>query len=75
MYAYAKDHGPEGKMADAANFQVLEPVIVQETVVDPFTSGTVLIDILELVGIPRDRRVEPEVPMVLDIGRPSVAAG
>ena len=61
-------------MVNATDLQVLKPVIVQETVVDAFASSTILVDILEQFGISGDGRMKPEIPVVLDIYRTSIAA-
>ena len=36
VYAYAYNHSPKRKMVPAAYFQMLQAVVIQDTVIDPF---------------------------------------
>lgn len=73
MDAYANDHGPEGEMFYPPDLQVLETVVVQKTVIDPFASGSVLVDVFKQVGVPRDGCMEPEVTVFFDVYSPAVS--
>ena len=75
MDAYADDHGPEGEMFYPPDLQVLETVVVQKTVIDPFASGPVPVDVLKQAGIPWYGRMEPEVAVFFDIYGPAVSSG
>lgn len=68
------DHCPEGEMFYPPDLQVLETVVVQETVIDPFASGTVLVDVLKQVRVPWDGCMEPEVTVFFDVYSPAVSA-
>ena len=46
---------------------VCQVVVVEKTVVDALTGGTVLVDLLELSRVPGNRRIETDVIRSLDI--------
>ena len=75
MDAYADDHGPEGEMFYPPDLQVLKTVVVQKTVIDPFASGPVHVDVLKQAGIPWYGRMEPEVGVFFDIYGSAVSSG
>lgn len=54
MDADAYKHTPEREMVPAPHHQVLQAVIIQYTVIEPFTGGPFLIENLVLPRIPWD---------------------
>ena len=61
-------------MIPAAYFQALQAIVIENPVVDAFTGGTLLVNILILLGIPGDARLETEVSFVLYVDRAPIAA-
>ena len=61
-------------MSPAAYFQALEAIVIENAVVDAFTGGTLLVNILILLGIPGDTWLETEVSFILYVNRASIAA-
>lgn len=49
VYAYAYEHGPKGKMIFSPYHQILQEIIIQDAVVDPFTGGPFAVNILILL--------------------------
>lgn len=74
MDAYPDDHRPKGKMIIAADFKILKMVVIQDTVIYPFTGRTFTVNGFVLVTIPWNTRMEPEVGTVLYIDSPSITA-
>lgn len=67
MYTDGDEHAPEGEMVPASNHQVLQAVIIEHTVIDPFAGSPFLIKILILLRIPWEPGMETQVGMVFDI--------
>lgn len=61
-------------MIPAAYFQALQAIVIENTVVDAFTGGTFLVNILILLGIPGDARLETELSFILYVDRAPIAA-
>ena len=61
-------------MIPAAYFQTLQAIVIENPVVDAFTGGTLLVNILILLGIPGDARLETEVSFILYVDRAPIAA-
>lgn len=49
VYAYAYEHGPEGKIIFSPYHQILQEIIIQDAVIDPFTGCSFAVDILILL--------------------------
>lgn len=62
-------------MIPAPYFQVLQIIVVQNTVIYPLASSTFPVNIFVLFGIPRDTWMETQVTMFFDINRTTIAAG
>lgn len=58
---------PEGEMVPAPYFQILQAVIVEHPVIDPFAGSPFLIEVFVLFRIPWDAWMETKVCMVFDI--------
>lgn len=74
MYAYANEHGPEGKMILSPYHQLLKKIVIQNPVIDPFTGSTFTVNIFVLLGIPGDTRVETQVSEVLYVDSAPISA-
>jgi hypothetical protein len=61
-------------MIPAAYFQALQAIVIENAVVDAFTGGTLLVNILILLGIPGDTRLETEVSFILYVDCASIVA-
>lgn len=61
-------------MIPAAYFQALQAIVIENAVVDAFTGGTFLVNILILLGIPGDARLETEISFILYVDRAPIAA-
>lgn len=61
-------------MIPAAYFQALQAIVIEDPVIDAFTGGTFLVNILILLGIPGDARLETEVSFILYVDRAPIAA-
>lgn len=75
MDADADEHRPERKMVPAADFQMLQAVVIQYTVIETLTGGTLFVYGLVFFGIPRDAGLEAEVSMVFYVAGAAIAAG
>ena len=74
MDAYADEHAPEGKMIPATYFQVLQAVVVQDTVVDTLTGCAFTVYFPVFVGIPGDTGMETEIAVILYINGAAITA-
>ena len=74
MYAYADEHTPKGKVILAAYFYILQAVIIQNTVVDALTCGTLAVYPPIFFGIPRDAGMKTQVCMVFHVDSAPVRA-
>ena len=74
MDAYPDDHCPEGKMVITSNFELLQVVVVQDTVIHTFAGRSFVVDGFVLFTVPRNTRMKPEVGTVLYIDCPSITA-
>ena len=72
MDAYANDRGPEREMNVPSDLQMLEMVIVQNTVIYPLAGRTLSIDRLKCITIPGDTWKIAEITMWIQIKRPAV---
>lgn len=61
-------------MIPAAYFQALQAIVIENAAVDAFTGGTFLVNILILLGIPGDARLETEISFILYVDRAPIAA-
>ena len=61
-------------MIPAAYFQALQAIVIEDPVIDAFTGGTFLVNILILLGIPGDARLETELSFILYVDRAPIAA-
>ena len=52
MDAYPDDHRPEGKIVITADFKILKVVVIQDTVIYPFTGRMFAVNGFVLVTIP-----------------------
>ena len=75
VYAYADEHTPERKMISSAYFQMLQAVIIQHAVIDPFAGSTFTVDGFVLLGIPGDTGMKAQVSMVFYVDSPPITAG
>ena len=67
MDADPDQHSPERKMVSAPYFQILQAVVVQDAVVDPFTCGTLTVDLPVLLRITRDAWLKTQVVVIFYI--------
>lgn len=75
VYAYAYEHSPKRKMVPAAYFQMLQAVIVQDTVIDPFACSALTVDCYILLRTSGDTWLETQVTAVLYVDSTPIAAG
>ena len=75
VYAYAYNHSPKRKMVPAAYFQMLQAVVIQDTVIDPFTCSAFTVYYFILIRISGDTWMETQVSMIFYVGSPPVTAG
>lgn len=69
VYTDADEHASEREMVPAPYHQMLQAVVIQHTVIEPFAGSPFLIEVPILLRIPWDPWVETEVRMVFDIDR------
>jgi len=74
VYAYADEHTPERKMILSPYFQMLQTVVIEDTVIYPLTGGAFLVNIFILLGVPGYAWLEAQVAFVLYVDRASIAA-
>ncbi len=74
VYAYADEHTPERKMVFPAYFQVLQAVVIEDTVIYPLTGSAFLVNVFVLLGIPRYTGLETQVAFVLYINGAAITA-
>ena len=65
MDAYAYEHSPERKMVFSTYFQMLQAVVVEDTVIEPLTGGTFAVYCFIFFGIPWDSGMETQVSVIL----------
>lgn len=58
MDAYAYEHSPERKMIFSTYFQMLQAVVVKDTVIDAFTGCAFAVYFLVFLRIPGDAGME-----------------
>ena len=75
MDAYANQHSPERKVVYAPYFQVLQAVVVQDSVISSFTGGTLTVYRFVFFGIPWNTGMETQVTVVLYVDGASITAG
>ncbi len=76
VYAYANEHTPERKMILSTYFQMLQTVVIEDTVIYPLTGSAFLVNVFVLLGIPRYTGLETQVAVVLYVnGAPITARG
>ncbi len=76
VYAYADEHTPERKMILPTYFQMLQAVVIKDTVIYPLTGSALAVNIFVLLGIPRYTGLEAQVTVVLYVnGAPAAARG
>ncbi len=76
MDADPDQHSPEGKVVFSPYFQMLQAVVIEDTVIYPLTGSAFTVNILVLLGIPRYAGMETQVPVVLYVdGSPIAARG
>ena len=75
VYTYAYNHSPKRKMVPAAYFQVLQAVVIQDTVIDPFTCSAFTVYCFILSRISGDTWMEAQAGMVFYVYSPPVTAG
>ncbi len=74
VYAYADEHTPEGEMVRSTYFQMLQAVVIENTVIYPFAGSAFFVDIFVLLGIPWYARLETQAAVVFDVDGASIAA-
>ena len=74
MDADADQHCPKREMILSPDLQMLQTIIIEDTVVDPFTGSTLAVGFFIKVGIPGDTGMETQVGMVFDINSPAITA-
>lgn len=62
-------------MIPAAYFQVLQAVVIENPVIDAFTGGTFIVNILILLRIPGNAWPETEVAFILYVDCAPIGAG
>ncbi len=74
VYANANEHTPERKMILSAYFQLLQAVIIEDTVIYPLTGSALTVNIFVLRGISRYAGLEAQVAVVLYVNGAPIAA-
>lgn len=74
VYAYADEHGPERKMILSAYFQILQAVVIEDTVIYPLTGAAFAVDLFVLQGIPGYAGLEAQTAIVLYVNGAAIAA-
>ena len=72
MDADPNDHGHERVMLFGMDHHGMKTVMVQNTVVDPFRAGTVIIGIFPLLCSPGNRSIQPDIPFCFGMESPSI---
>lgn len=75
MDAYAYEHSPEQKMVFSTYFQMLQAVVVKDTVIKPLTGGTFAVYCFIFFGIPWDSGMETQVAVILYVNGAPVTSG
>lgn len=75
MDAYAYEHSPEQKMVFSTYFQMLQAVVVKDTVIKPLTGGTFAVYCSIFFGIPWDSGMETQVAVILYVNGAPVTSG
>ncbi len=63
----ADNHGEEGVSFSDMDAHILQMVIIEHPVIDPFAGGAVIVDFLILFCSPWDRGIEAKVPVRLGV--------
>ena len=74
MNAYPDDHCPEGKMVITTNFELLQVVVVQDTVIHTFAGRTFIVNGFVLFTVPWNTWMKPKIGTILYIDCPSITA-
>lgn len=72
MDADADRHGQEGIMLFCMDPHGMQPIVIQDAVVDPLGSSTVLISLLPQLGLAHHRGIEADVPVRLGMDSAAV---
>lgn len=76
VYAYADEHAPERKMVFPTYFQMLQTIVIEDTVIYPLTGSAFTVNIFILQRIPPYTGLETQVAVVLYVyGAPIAAWG
>jgi len=74
VYAYADEHTPERKMVLPTYFQMLQAVVIEDTVIYPFTGSTFPVNIFVLLGIPWYTGLKAQIAFVFYVNSAAIAA-
>ncbi len=74
VYAYTNEHTPERKMVLSPYFQVLQTVVIEDTVIYPLTGSAFTVNVFVLLGIPRYTGQEAQAAVVLYVNGAPIAA-
>ncbi len=74
MYAYANEHTPERKMILSTYFQMLQAVVIEDTVIYPLTGSAFTVNVFVLPGIPRYTGQETKAAVVPYVNGAPIAA-
>lgn len=75
MDADADRHGYEGIMLFCMDPHGMQPIVIQDAVVDPLGGSTVLISLLPQLGLAHHRGIEADVPVRLGMDSAAVLRG
>ncbi len=74
VYAYANEHAPERKMILSAYFQMLQTVVIKDTVIYPLAGSAFTVNILVLFRLPWYAGLEAQVTVILNVNGAAIAA-
>ena len=75
MDADPNQHRPEGEMTITPDFQAKKMVVVQDSVIYPFTGCSLRVNVFELFAVPWDGRKVTEICICLKVQSTAVFAG
>lgn len=75
MNADTYEHAPERKMIFSPYFQMLQAVVVEDTVIDTLTGRTFAVYFLVFFGIPWNPGMETEVTVILYVDGAPIVSG
>lgn len=71
----AYKHSPKGKVVSPTDFQVLQAIVIQETVVKAFTGSSFTVYFFVFFGIPWNAGMETQVTVVFYVNGAAIVSG